>query len=809
MKKEVLKNIDLNYSQAGKSSLDHYSYVFDRSSKRDQLLLGKHHQSIVGKDFIHEKETKSDDEEKEEVIEDIFNKNYKSKLEEQLKEQKAKYVGNFKVCSDEGKCYLGSYYSNIFNNKKNSQNIEMETNRKYMYHIYHHGQRLKNIEKEKKAKLKFIDHFYHPNANYVFKKIVYTNSFAKMTGRNDMEIIRKLNEEKYQKILQKKLEQKNKLANKLLKKEQELQNKKKFEQIEDIFLSENNKNDDIRKKQIRRTICPSFDTRKFLSLAAEDPSNVLSEVDSEISSELEEESGEENENSNLNKSMKLKKLHFKKGGMKKHKKKNDEGENNVIGGVADRKRKFTTIIRIKSKNRSGHRKNYEISKNLSTSFQGMSTLSEESSTQIPFLNNNNKSNKVNIINVSSSSNNNNIYYQKSRNSSTNNDRIKLTKEKFLNNYSNSKSSSCPNIFKKNNNKDFKSSYNNNNQSYFMSNSSIMGNSKSNINNNNYNSNFNQSYNDSNIISNISNIFNSNDQSPTKNVSTTSYYSQIRGVPFKKMLSRQYVNSLHYHKKMLYLPLIVNYSSIDPKPVMKVSYGAKIYHVERPKFKGIGEELLFNMDKVYYKYNNHFKSKAMSFGDVVGREVDGSPFPSYMNRRYDRNSVYGFSDKSYRMNNFSSGKLRELKSSFLDKKSFNKHINRSCSESIFDSNIDNIFNKLRFNDLIKRDKTNSETIGDNNEKNVNKNVEIDETNNNNNSNNCNNNKTIEEKNSNIGDTSKLFNLSTKGSSFASKVNTRYRKYMSEYYRLNLDDLDKKGYFNERKFDPITLLSYSKK
>lgn len=82
--------------------------------------------------------------------------------------------------------------------------------------------------------------------------------------------------------------------------------------------------------------------------------------------------------------------------------------------------------------------------------------------------------------------------------------------------------------------------------------------------------------------------------------------------------------------------------------------------------------------------------------MTGKNINNnSSFPSYMINQYNRNAFNTFNDKSFEMNNYSNGNLKELKSSFNDKKSFNYKISNQC-----DDNKSKYFNK-EINSIMKK------------------------------------------------------------------------------------------------------------
>ena len=163
------------------------------------------------------------------------------------------------------------------------------------------------------------------------------------------------------------------------------------------------------------------------------------------------------------------------------------------------------------------------------------------------------------------------------------------------------------------------------------------------------------------------------------------------VNFEKMLSRAYVRKLNERKYNIYSSLSPNYESIRPKCIMKVIYGQKHYKKNRKaEFKSSFNEFIFDENKYFNNYNNHIPPKNVYLGKTTGRELDNnSSLPSYMVNQYNRNAFNTFNDKSLKMNNFSNGNLKVIKSSFNDKKSFNYKLN----EQYFENDNDNIAEEI--------------------------------------------------------------------------------------------------------------------
>ena len=141
-----------------------------------------------------------------------------------------------------------------------------------------------------------------------------------------------------------------------------------------------------------------------------------------------------------------------------------------------------------------------------------------------------------------------------------------------------------------------------------------------------------------------------------------------------MLPREYINKLKQQRTNIYSSLSPNYDIIRPKCIMKVIYGQKYYKKNKPKeFKSDYNQIIFDINKSYNKYNNHFPPKNIYLGKMTGRKMDKT-LPSYMLDQYNRNSYNTFNEKSLKMNNFANGDLLQQRSSFNEKKTFNYKLN---------------------------------------------------------------------------------------------------------------------------------------
>ena len=160
---------------------------------------------------------------------------------------------------------------------------------------------------------------------------------------------------------------------------------------------------------------------------------------------------------------------------------------------------------------------------------------------------------------------------------------------------------------------------------------------------------------------------------------------IKGrVNFKKMLSRAYLDRISNHVENIYSTITPNYLAIEPKCIMKVTYKNRKYNLQRPPFKGLSADYTFDMDKIFFKYNNHIPPKSFEFQKMAGRgQVSDTKLPSFMIGQYDRKSCITFNEKNLKMNSYANGQLKESISSFNDKKSFNYKLNDEIRKNKLD------------------------------------------------------------------------------------------------------------------------------
>ena len=234
----------------------------------------------------------------------------------------------------------------------------------------------------------------------------------------------------------------------------------------------------------------------------------------------------------------------------------------------------------------------------------------------------------------------------------------------------------------------------------------------------------------------------------KNSSNKTHY---KGINFEKMLSREYLDKINKYEEPIHPMITPNYSLVEPKSIMKVVYSKNIYNNHHEGFHGFNGDFIYDINKIFYKYNNHVPPKSFNFNKMEGRIKDDSNtfLPFFMLKLFGRNSIDNFNENSLKMNNFSNASFKEIKSCFNDKKCFNI--------------------RLQLDEIKKKE-----------------NINI-----------------MEYKNKNIVDNNKPIKFNKE------KKNKYWKNRLSEFYRINFDKLEKYHSFIGSKVDGITLKSYKLK
>ena len=239
--------------------------------------------------------------------------------------------------------------------------------------------------------------------------------------------------------------------------------------------------------------------------------------------------------------------------------------------------------------------------------------------------------------------------------------------------------------------------------------------------------------------------------------------------FKKMLSREYVNRIQINNKIgANLPLKPNYSSIYPKIIMSVKFSNLNNIRKKPPIRDL---IGVNIEE---KKVENDATLNINFTKMFGRGKSNTDFPIFMNNLNSRCSFELLTAKSLEMNHFSKRSFNYFTpaSSFSVKKSFNtnisnnnlnnkpnsiKNLKENKEKDIrianYNSNIENIFKKVIYDDIIDKNDIKENTFD------IKKNPKL----------------------------KKAINLS-------------YKNLMSDYYKLNLDYIERN--INKKKIDGIT-------
>ena len=151
-------------------------------------------------------------------------------------------------------------------------------------------------------------------------------------------------------------------------------------------------------------------------------------------------------------------------------------------------------------------------------------------------------------------------------------------------------------------------------------------------------------------------------------------TKYKGINFKKMLSREYLDKITRSKEPMHPMITPNYSSIEPKIIMKVLYSKTNKNENKPHIIAYNNDYTYDMNVLFNKYNNHHYPRKFNLSKMCGRfENEKNMLPVFMLRSFDRNSIDNFNENSLKMNNFANGSFQEVQSSFNEKKTFNARL----------------------------------------------------------------------------------------------------------------------------------------
>ena len=755
---EIIKTKNHFYSKIGKSSMEQFSYFINRKTQLDKLLSGKERHNFI-KDLILDKEKPEDLEiANDSDDDDIFSVEYNERHNMDMDEQKKKYFENIKnpcmfIETRVKKEYQRKYknkklkeeiiirnnsYDNILNNKENKENnnnenkiiledkhkilaknelqkiIDSRYNFSYYYHLLHHTDNANYYAENNKNEIIFGPEVnatrYNPKLEYIYPKLIYSPSFKLMNGRFD--------QEKLAIKLKKNLEQK-------IKERNDEEEKKKLEKIKQNINTKmntlfkapkyyNQKNKDFVK--LNEKLREIKEKKRSSSIIVDTPElekKILGNVDMK----------KQTERGNIyNNDLRIRN--------KKYIEDNDINNNELLY-----KKLMKDIV-----NSSNSYK-----ENISENKSGTGSNNNETiftSNALKNTTNKNSNNNGNESNTNNSNNNNLILNNTYLTVKLSNYLRGIKKNKKLRKINLINKNRFPNLFQKNST-----------HASSLSNLFIFGKNK------NKNKSKNNSFNSPNYNSrNLSKL--------KKENSATS-----RGPNFNKMLGREYVNKLNLEEEPIHPQLNPNYNSIRPKCIMKVIYSHRpVEKKTNQNFKGLGNDVNFNLDKLYNNYNDHFQAKSFYFDKMTGRSSNSkeqSKLPSFMSNLSNRNSCTNLNEKSLEMNNYSESKMKNPVSSFNQQKSFNCKLKNDVKEKL--------------NELFKDDiKLEQEKIDNNILKNIIGNY------------------TTKNKNKKI--------LIPKQDLMSVSYRAKFKNSLPEFYRINLDLIKKDDNYYKNRIDGITFKSY---
>ena len=174
-----------------------------------------------------------------------------------------------------------------------------------------------------------------------------------------------------------------------------------------------------------------------------------------------------------------------------------------------------------------------------------------------------------------------------------------------------------------------------------------------------------------IFSNEDNYINNNDINKKNILNQT---QKLKGINFKQMLTREYLNKINSLKEPMHPMVTPNYTPVEPKIIMQVRYAKSNKNEEKKKIIAYNNDFTYDINNVYNNYNNHHSPKKFSFSKMCGRfEDEKNTLPSFMLRSYDRSSIDFLSQSSLKSNNYANRPFQDIESTFQIKKTFNRRL----------------------------------------------------------------------------------------------------------------------------------------
>ena len=170
--------------------------------------------------------------------------------------------------------------------------------------------------------------------------------------------------------------------------------------------------------------------------------------------------------------------------------------------------------------------------------------------------------------------------------------------------------------------------------------------------------------------------------PDENIAQTFYSkksilnqtSKFKGINFKQMLSREYLDKINSNKEPIHPAVTPNYSSVEPKTIMKVIYSKSKKEDNKKQIIAYNNDFTYDINNIYNKYNNHHYPKKFNLSKMCGRfDKENSALPFFMLRSFDRYSIDNLNENSLKMNNYANRAFQDIQSSFSPKKTFNARL----------------------------------------------------------------------------------------------------------------------------------------
>jgi len=170
--------------------------------------------------------------------------------------------------------------------------------------------------------------------------------------------------------------------------------------------------------------------------------------------------------------------------------------------------------------------------------------------------------------------------------------------------------------------------------------------------------------------------------PDENINQTVYAkknilnqtSKFKGINFKQMLSREYLNKINSNKEPIHPAVTPNYSAVEPKTIMKVIYSKSKKDENKKQIIAYKGDFTYDINNIYNNYNNHHYPKKFNLSKMCGRfEKENNALPLFMIRSFDRNSIDNLNEISLKMNNYANRAFQDIQSTFSPKKTFNARL----------------------------------------------------------------------------------------------------------------------------------------